>query len=49
MKVTKEKVDEIRKYAEDISDDARALRKRAISLIDMCDSLSGDAYDEAYQ
>lgn len=50
MKVTKEKVDEIRKFAEDISDDARVLRKQAIKLLDICDSLGDDTPDDkAYQ
>ncbi|NLX48434.1 MAG: hypothetical protein GXY82_00880 [Methanospirillum sp.] len=49
MKVTKEKVDEIRKFAENISDDARTLRKQAIKLLDICDSLGEDSTDEAYQ
>lgn len=49
MKVTKEKVDEIRKFAEDLSDDARAIRKQAIKLVDICDSLGEDSTDEAYQ
>jgi len=49
MKVTKEKVDEIRRFAEDLSDDAREIRKRAIKLLDICDSLGADAHDDAYQ
>jgi len=46
MKVTKEKVDEIRKFAEDISDDARILRKQAIKLLGICDSLGEDTMDD---
>lgn len=49
MKVTKEKMDEIRRFAEDISDDARVLRKQAIKLLDICDSLGEDSPDDAYQ